>query len=160
MTNPSQDNGIPLPLFLVEDDSTIGHILRVLLTNNGYDVHWARDGREAANAISTILPPRIVLLDLMLPFVDGFELLTRIRVQPGWAEIPALVLSGRSMEVDIVRTFNIGASDFLRKPFNPAELIARLNRLLAFPARCTSPASGPPSHGPNHLDLEQCVVSQ
>lgn len=158
MTNPSHGSGVSLSLFLVEDDSTLGHILRALLTNKGYDVHWARDGREAAYAISTILPPRIVLLDLMLPFVDGFELLTRMRVQPGWADIPALVLSGRSMEADIIRTFTIGAGDFLRKPFNPGELMARLSRLLASHPRRMALESGAPVHGQNYGDHDQYAV--
>ena len=158
MTNPSHGSGVSLSLFLVEDDSTLGHILRALLTNKGYDVYWARDGREAASAMSTILPPRIVLLDLMLPFVDGFELLTRMRVQPGWADIPALVLSGRSMEADIIRTFTIGAGDFLRKPFNPAELMARLSRLLVSHPRRMALESGAPVHGQNYGDHDQCAV--
>ena len=158
MTNPSHGSGVSLSLFLVKDDSTLCHILRALLTNKGYDVHWARDGREAAYAISTILPPRIVLLDLMLPFVDGFELLTRMRVQPGWADIPALVLSGRSMEADIIRTFTIGAGDFLRKPFNPGELMARLSRLLASHPRRMALESGAPVHGQNYGDHDQYAV--
>ena len=158
MTRPAHGSGAPLSLFLVEDDFTLGHILRALLTNKGYDVYWARDGREVASAMSTLSPPRIVLLDLMLPFVDGFELLTRMRVQPGWADIPALVLSGRSMEADIIRTFTIGADDFLRKPFNPAELIARLSRLLVSHPRRMAPESGAPVHGQNYGDCDQCVV--
>jgi len=138
MAPSSRHGSLPLPasLLLIEDDTTVGHILRVLLSSARYSVHWARDGQEAMAAIGTIPPPDIVLLDLMLPFTDGFEVLARLRTQSGWGDIPTLVLSGRSSEADILRTFSVGAHDFVRKPFNPRELLARLNRLLRVHRPC------------------------
>lgn len=114
---------------VVEDDEHIAHLLRFMLEREGYEVLHAPDGREGVRLIETAAPPAIALLDVMLPFVDGFELVRRLREQPGWTEVPVVMLTAKTQESDIVRALNAGANDYILKPFQPAELLARLRRL-------------------------------
>lgn len=116
---------------VVEDDEHIGHLLQFILQRAGYDVALQRDGHAAQAYIERQPAPAVVLLDLMLPFVDGFELLGLLRARPGWAQVPVLVLTARSRENDVARVLAAGASDCIPKPFQPDELLARLRRLEA-----------------------------
>jgi len=114
---------------VVEDNEQTAYLLEFLLDRAGIDVVTARSGRMAESVLSSDVPLDLVLLDLVLPHVDGFQLLMQIRESPDRRRIPVLILSGRSLESDVVRAFELGADDYLTKPFRPAELIARLNRL-------------------------------
>jgi DNA-binding response OmpR family regulator len=127
---PAESGAPPRGALVVEDDDQISHLLRFILEREGYAVHAARDGRAALEAIATLAPPAVVTLDVMLPHADGYELLGRIRAQPGWAAVPVLLLTARSQEKDIVRALDAGASDYLVKPFKPDELRARIRRLV------------------------------
>ena len=118
---------------VVEDDPQISHILRFILEREGYEVHCAADGRAAESLIGTLAPPAIVTLDIMLPHTDGYELLKRIRSQPGWESVPVILLTARSQEKDIVRGLEAGANDYIVKPFKPDELRARVKRLVKKP---------------------------
>ena len=113
---------------VVEDDEHIAHLLRFMLEREGYDVQHAADGREGLRLIETQPVPAVALLDVMLPFVDGFELVRRLRAQPGWAAVPVLMLTAKTQEKDIVRALDAGANDYVLKPFQPAELLARMRR--------------------------------
>lgn len=115
---------------VVEDDDQIVHILRFILEREGFAVHAAADGRGAEKLIDTLAPPAIVTLDVMLPHADGYELLARIRVRPGWEAVPVILLTARSQAKDIVRALDAGANDYLVKPFKPEELRARVRRLV------------------------------
>ena len=117
-------------VLIIEDDEHIGGLLKFLLERHGFETLMATDGRAAANAIARIDPPRLVLLDVMLPYHDGFELMQMIRRQPGWAEVPVIMLTAKNMERDIVRAFDAGANDYIVKPFQPTELLARLKRFM------------------------------
>ncbi len=89
----------------------------------------ASDGQEAqAVILNREEPPGLVMLELMLPYVDGFELLQLMRGNPKWRRTPIFVISGKSQEEDIVRAFKLGASDFVVKPFRTNELMARVAR--------------------------------
>ena len=101
-----------------------------MLERNGYIVIKANDGQEFIDIFNTGLAPDLVLLDVMLPYMDGFELIKIIRSNPLWDDTPILVLSGCENEKDIVRGLNEGANDYMTKPFQPLELIARIKRLL------------------------------
>lgn len=117
-------------ILLVEDDNLTASMLEYLFTRRGYQVQIDRDGQAAqARIASSEALPDIVLLDLMLPYVDGYEILQTIRKSPTWAQTPVLILSGKSQEGDIVRAFTLGASDYVVKPFRPNELIARVAHL-------------------------------
>ena len=116
--------------FVVEDDQIIVTILEHLLTRRGYAVEIARDGRQATQYIdATEAAPELVLLDVMLPYVDGFELIRKIREHPTWSQVPIIMLTAKSTEQYIVRALDNGANDYVVKPFRPGELMARIRRL-------------------------------
>lgn len=126
-----QQEGNAKPRILVaEDDEHIGYLLSYLLQREGFEVLAAADGRAAAEMIDRIEPPQLALLDLMLPFLDGFQVLERIRARPAWKHVPVVILTAKSNEQNIVRALDDGACDYVVKPFQPNELMARLKRLL------------------------------
>ncbi len=100
-----------------------------MLERGQYRVHQARDGRVAKQFIETESAPSVVLLDVMLPYIDGFELVRLLRAQPGWQKVPVIMLTAKTQEQDIVRALDAGANDYIVKPFQPNELLARLRRL-------------------------------
>lgn len=118
----------PATVLVVEDDEDVAFVVQFILEREGYAVRLARDGREARAAIEGAAPAA-VLLDVMMPFVDGFELLTAIRSQAGWTQVPVIMLTAKSQESDIVRALDAGANDYVVKPFQPEELLARVRRL-------------------------------
>lgn len=125
------DRSEPTPTALiVEDDLSIAMLLRFILERDGFHIEHAADGREAQRLIGSLTPPTLVLLDIMLPYVDGFELIASIRAQAGWEKLPVLMLSAKGSERDIARALDAGADDYVVKPFQPDELKARLRRLL------------------------------
>ena len=115
---------------VAEDDEQLAYILRFILEREGFEVHAAPDGRTAKELIAKLQPPAIVVLDVMLPHADGFELLALLRATPGWQAVPVIMLTARSQEQDIVRGLEAGANDYMVKPFKPEELRARIRRLL------------------------------
>lgn len=123
-------SGNTLTILLIEDDISTVSLLEYLFTRRGFHVQIARDGKEAQTLIqSSKNPPELVLMDLMLPYVNGYELLQIIRKLPAWEHVPVLVLSGKSQEEDVVRAFKLGASDYVVKPFRLNELMARIAHL-------------------------------
>jgi len=121
----------PAPTVLVvEDDDHISQVLRFMLERQGYQVVHMADWRAAVQHVAQAIPPGLVLLDVMLPYVDGFEILGRIRATPAWREVPVLMLTAKSSEHDAVRALDAGANDFVTKPFQPQELLARVRRYL------------------------------
>jgi DNA-binding response OmpR family regulator len=118
---------------VIEDSEHAAYLLRFMLERAGYAVTTLMNGRDAERVIAGPRSADVVLLDLMLPQVDGFELLTRIRASAEWQQVPVLVQSGKMLEADVVRAFELGADDFVTKPFRPQELLARVNRFLRRP---------------------------
>lgn len=117
-------------ILIVEDDQDMVTLLRFLLEREGYEPILAADGRQARTLIQTMAVPRLVVLDVILPFHSGFELVTLIRSREAWREVPIVMLTADSAERDIVRALDAGANDYVVKPFNPKELLARLRRFL------------------------------
>ncbi len=115
---------------VVEDDDQIAYLLRFILEREGYAVHLACDGRQAQSLIQELNPPALVMLDIMLPYVDGYQLLGMMREHTGWKDVPILMMTAKSQEKDIVRALDNGASDYIVKPFKPDELRARIKRLV------------------------------
>lgn len=115
-------------ILLVEDDERLGRQVATHLTRAGYDVRWLRDGAEALGAPTEGLA--LIVLDLMLPGADGLDVLKRVRSQ---ADLPVLVLSARQDARDRVRALELGADDFVAKPFWPEELLARIAARLRRP---------------------------
>jgi len=114
-------------ILLVEDDSTLGDALGRALRGAGYVLDWARDGAMADSALRDQLYEAIIL-DLGLPHLDGFEILRRMRARK--STVPVLILSARDGLDDRVKGLDLGADDFLAKPFMLPELEARLRALL------------------------------
>jgi len=115
---------------VVEDDEQIAHVLRFILEREGYKVHLAPDGRTAQQLIGSMPPPAIAIMGVMLPHIDGYELLSRLRATAGWQGVPVILLTALSQEKDIVRGLEAGANDYLIRPFKPEELRARIRRLI------------------------------
>lgn len=126
-----QDHAKPV-VVVVEDDESIGFLLNFMLSREGFEVVMATDGRQAKAVIDEISPPSLVLLDLMLPYADGYELNAYIRAKPEWRDVPVIMLTGRSQERDIVRALDAGVTDYIVKPFQPVELMARVRRHLTW----------------------------
>ena len=116
---------------LVEDDESIAYLLRFLLERLGCRVLAAKDGLEAMQAIESGEVARLVLLDMMLPVHDGLTLLARLRSLPRWQGVPVVMLTAKGEQGFVDRAYAAGANDFVQKPFNPTELIARLKPLLS-----------------------------
>ena len=121
--------GAQYTVLLVEDEEPLRRVLKDLLEREGYVVAEARDGIEALDQVDRAAPD-VVVLDLNLPKLDGYGVLTHLRSRAGTATLPVLVLTAKGDEDSEVRVFEFGASDFLTKPFRPRALSARLNSLL------------------------------
>ncbi len=116
---------------VIEDNEHIAYMLRFMLERAGYDVIVAGDGRDAQAVIKGVDPVDVVLLDLMLPYVSGYQLLAEMRDDQNWRYVPIIVLSAKVLENDIVKALDLGANDYVTKPFRPEELLARLRRVIA-----------------------------
>jgi DNA-binding response OmpR family regulator len=123
-----------LTVLVVEDDVHIAHVLTFMLERQGYQVTHVADGRAAIGHVTSNPAPDLVLLDVMLPYVDGFEIVGQIRAQESWKDTPVIMLTAKNTERDTVRALDAGADDFIIKPFQPQELLARLRRFLKAPA--------------------------
>jgi DNA-binding response OmpR family regulator len=120
-------------VLVVEDETSIASFVALYLKNAGYRVQTAGTGQEALDALSHDRPD-LVVLDLMLPDIDGIEVCRRIR---RGSDLPILMLTARDEDVDKIIGLEVGADDYLTKPFNPRELVARVKSILrrAAPAR-------------------------
>ena len=120
-------------MLVVEDDDDISHMLTFMLKRQQYRVSVALDGLVAKNHIESNPPPNLILLDVMLPFIDGFELIGIIRATAGWQSVPIIMLTAKTQEKDAVRALDAGANDYMHKPFAPNELLARVRRYIKSP---------------------------
>jgi DNA-binding response OmpR family regulator len=113
-------------VLLVEDEEGIASIVRAYLERDGYPLRWVCTGAEALEQLERD-PPRLVVLDIGLPDTDGFTLCRRIRAR---SNVPIIMLTARDEEADRVAGLEVGADDYLTKPFSPRELAARVKALL------------------------------
>jgi DNA-binding response OmpR family regulator len=127
--------GAPTRVLVVEDDATVAEVVVRYLEREGFEVEWVADGREALERADKALPD-LVVLDLMLPGLDGLEVCRRLREL---APIPVIMLTARGEESDRVLGLELGADDYVAKPFSPRELTARVKSVLRR-------AQGPLSH--------------
>ena len=121
-------------ILIVEDEKSIAHFISTILTTNGYETILAKTGTEAMTMLSSHCPD-LVILDLGLPDMDGIEVLRSLR---GWSSLPVVVVSARTHENDKVEALDLGADDYLTKPFGTAELLARVRTAIRH-TRTTSP---------------------
>lgn len=117
-------------ILLVEDDRIVAKLLNHLLTQKGFIVQLAGNGREAIESLDSQIPTDLALLDIMLPVVDGFEVLTKIRSHQSWKQVPTIMLTSKAQDFNIKRAFESGATDYLTKPFKPNDLMQKINRLI------------------------------
>jgi len=118
------------PLVLVADDEEdIRSLVSVRLKRAGYDVITAADGEEALLLVTARLPD-LVVLDMMMPKATGLEVAHNMREQATTKDIPIILLTARAQEADVVSGFEAGADDYMKKPFSPHDLQARVQALL------------------------------
>jgi DNA-binding response OmpR family regulator len=113
-------------ILVVEDEQAIADLVRAYLRREGFEAVWARSGEQALEELARH-PVRLVVLDIGLPGIDGFEVCRRLRSRTG---VPILILSARDDEVDRVAGLEAGADDYVTKPFSPRELVARVKAIL------------------------------
>ncbi len=114
-------------VLLVDDEPSILQLARMYLERDGFRIQEAKDGEAALEAI-TRLQPALVVLDLMLPKLDGFEVCRRVRAENN--SVAILMLTARDEDIDKILGLELGADDYLTKPFNPRELVARVKAIL------------------------------
>ena len=128
-------------ILVVDDEANIIDLARLYLEQGGYRVEDAMDGQQALEKIGS-LEPALVILDIMLPEVDGFEVCRRVRAE---SDVPIIMLTARDDDVDKIVGLELGADDYMTKPFNPRELVARVKAILRR-AEHTSRRDGSPIH--------------
>ncbi|AEC01651.1 response regulator transcription factor [Parasphaerochaeta coccoides] len=129
-------------VLIVEDETDIQELISYHLKQEGYSVLQALDGRQALEQIK-VGTPNLVLLDLMLPELSGLEVLKTIRYSWGMTALPVLIASARTEESDIIMGLEIGADDYITKPFSPKVLIARVKAILRRTQEQESRAASP-----------------
>jgi phosphate regulon transcriptional regulator PhoB len=127
-------------VLVVEDEADIRDLLAFHLERDGYQVTRATTGPEALRQLRAA-PPDLVILDLMLPELDGLEVCRRLRADPATATLPVIMLTAKGDEVDRVVGLELGADDYVVKPFSPKEMLARVRAVLR---RARAPLSGAP----------------
>ncbi len=116
-------------ILVVDDEIYIVHILDFSLGMEGYEVITALDGEQALEKLKTEKPDLIVL-DIMMPKLDGYEVCKAIKSSPDTRHIPVILLSAKGRNVDQKLGFDVGADDYITKPFSPRKLVERINQLL------------------------------
>ncbi len=119
-------------ILLVDDEKNIIELERLYLEKEGYQIEVAADGKTALEKFRAVKPAAIIL-DLMLPVIDGFDVCRKIRAE---SDVPIIMLTARDQDVDKIVGLELGADDYLTKPFNPRELVARVKAIFrrAYPA--------------------------
>ena len=120
----------PMRILIVEDDKKVGGFLKRGLQEEQYAVDVCRNGTDALYMVQ-LNPYDVIILDIMLPGIDGFEICHRLRSEPKTARIPILMLTAKAQEADRQTGLKVGADDYLTKPVLPAEIIRRVQALLA-----------------------------
>jgi DNA-binding response OmpR family regulator len=116
-------------VLLVEDEDQLRRVMKDLLQREGYKVAEARDGIQALDEVDRFAPD-VIILDLNLPGLDGYGVLAQLRSRPATREIPVMVLTAKGDEDNEVRVFELGADDFVTKPFRARSLTARIEAVL------------------------------
>ena len=122
----------PQPLLMIEDDERLARMVREYLAQSGYSLHVAGSGEQGLELLQASQPaPDLLILDLMLPDLDGLEICRRVRALPSaLAQTPILMLTAKGDPMDRVIGLEMGADDYLAKPFEPRELLARIRAVL------------------------------
>lgn len=130
---------MPKKILAVDDERHIVRLVEVNLQRAGYEVVTAYDGREALEKVKAENPD-LVVLDVMMPYMDGFEVLKHLKADPATAEIPVIMLTAKAQDADVFRGWQSGVDCYLTKPFNPMELLTFVKRI--FDSTSQSAGSG------------------
>ena len=145
-------------VLVVDDDPDIARFIEVNLRTQGFEVHLASDGVEALERARDILPD-LVLVDVMMPRMDGFQVVDRLRSEPRTANVSIIMLTAKALTADKVLGITTGADDYIIKPFDPVELVARVKGTLrrAREMRAMSPLTGLPGNARIQQELQQRI---
>jgi DNA-binding response OmpR family regulator len=128
-----------ISLLVVDDDAFIARLLEIELSAAGYDVRTARSGDRALE-LARERCPDLILADVMMPNMDGFELTRQVRMDERTAGTKVILLTARGLSADRLEGFAVGADDYVIKPFDTPELVARIGEVLARPGTTKQPA--------------------
>lgn len=128
---PDSTSSARRSILVVDDEPYIGRIIQLKLESGPYAVELAHDGRSALERLSSGSPFDLVLLDIMMPHLSGLEVLAELRRLPGRERTPVIMLTAKGQDTDRARAAELGATDFLTKPFSPKKLLARIDELFA-----------------------------
>jgi diguanylate cyclase (GGDEF)-like protein len=145
-------------VLVVDDDPDIARFIEVNLRTHGYDVHLASDGVEALQRAFE-LHPSLMLVDVMMPRMDGFQVVERLRADPRTANVSIIILTAKALTADKVLGLTAGADDYIIKPFDPVELVARVKGTLrrAREMRAVSPLTGLPGNARIHEEIQRLI---
>ncbi|MDR0676955.1 MAG: response regulator transcription factor [Elusimicrobiota bacterium] len=118
-----------IKILVVDDEKDFSDLIKVVLKKHDYEVFLAYNGEEALQRVSEIKPD-LLILDLNMPKMDGYEVCKRIRLTYSYKDIAVLMLTVRTLEQDYIEGFSCGSDDYMVKPFEPKELLARIKNLL------------------------------
>jgi len=119
---------VPKKILAVDDEKHIVRLVQVNLERAGYEVVTANDGKEALQKVQEEKPD-LVVLDVMMPYMDGFEVLQNLRRNPSTREIPVIMLTAKAQDADVFKGWQSGVDCYLTKPFNPMELLSFVKRI-------------------------------
>jgi DNA-binding response OmpR family regulator len=139
-------------ILLVDDEPNILELIKLYMAGEHYNIVTARSGTDALAQFAN-LKPDLVVLDLMLPEIDGWEVCRRIRRE---SDVPIIMLTARTDDIDKIVGLELGADDYLSKPFNPRELVARIKAVL----RRSTPSERPNPTGRQPIDLGNTRIDQ
>jgi len=116
-------------VLVIEDDAHIWKLIEYKLKKEKHDLTWASDGLKAMEILETFRPD-LILSDVMVPYMDGLQILKKIKADDELKDIPVIMLTSKAQEKDIIKGLEMGAQDYMTKPFSPTELILRVNMAL------------------------------
>jgi two-component system, OmpR family, alkaline phosphatase synthesis response regulator PhoP len=151
-------NAMAPRILVVEDDPDIAELVARYLDKAGFETERVASGRDALSAIAA-RPPHLVVLDLMLPHVDGLDVCRALRANEATSSLPIIMVTARVDESERIVGLEVGADDYLAKPFSPNELVARVRALLRRAQRGGAPAATTLSYGSIALDPQRHVVT-
>jgi diguanylate cyclase (GGDEF)-like protein len=161
-------NAVPAPeptagerVLVADDDPDIARFIEVNLRTHGFDVHLASDGVQALERAFEVRPS-LVLVDVMMPRMDGFQVVERLRADPRTANVSIIILTAKALTADKVLGLTTGADDYIIKPFDPVELVARVKGTLrrAKEMRAISPLTGLPGNARIHEEIQRLIDSR
>jgi two-component system phosphate regulon response regulator PhoB len=144
-------------ILIVEDEEDVLELIRFNLTRDGYETESALNGRQAVTRSREFMPD-LILLDLMLPELDGVEVCKILKRDNATSPIPIIMLTAKGEESDIVAGLEVGADDYITKPFSPKVLLARIKTVLRRNSKAQSESSKKISRGPLTIDTERHEV--